>query len=278
MRHRVNWLFMVVAIAAIPGCKKHKPEPTCRETLKVTERNGQRVLQAVNGLYLREDFPVSGCKSQSDSEDPYQRQFVDGGLVQLFWLNHKIINGHEHKALQRAGKFSDSDTPYAIVEIEIYFPQPKELNITNLRSKDWQFRASTSHLRYPIDLLPYYFTKTPTEPVDSKKLTFDGGQHWAVPGSLEPATSQPYVVYCTLNLPPRVVDAKATESLESLFQRLIRSNAPEKENIGNTCRGRIQADNGKSIFARIDIPGNSVADIDKIFQATSKHLSELIVD
>ena len=47
---------------------------------------------------------------------------------------------------------------------------------------------------------------------------------------------------------------------------------------GNTCRGNVSADSGVDIGGRLDVPGIGVPEIDKIYKAMAKLLSELIVE
>lgn len=272
---RMSWLLMATTIVALTGCNKHEPEPTCRETLKVTERNGQRVLQAVNGLYLREDFPVSDCESQSDSQNSHQRQFTSKGLTQLFWLNHRIINSHEYKELQKTGKLSSSGAPYAVIEIGIGFGTTGTI-MGNKLPPAWWFKPAIPHHLYPIDLLPNFGLDMPDQnagvgPIKSKPTAY-----WAIRGSKNPLTKQPYVTFCSISPPPN--NPENDVAYQRDVKWLVQGKTYLKESIGNTCRGGVSADNEKPIGARIDVPGAGVADIDKIYQAVSKYLSDLTVD
>ena len=274
---RVSWLWMAVAIAVLPGCKKYKPEPTCQETLRVTERNGQRVLQAVNGLYLKEDFPVAACQSQPYSEDPYQRHFVAGGARQLVWMDHRLIHDDEYRALLEAGKWPP-DIPYSLIAIGINFPTAEEIAQRQkvLPIPDWWYAPVIPHQRYPIDLLPNFGLDAPDPnagvgPVKSKPKAY-----WAVRGTKDPMDGKPYTTFCSIKPPPS--SPENDHSYDRNVAWLVQGETYLKEYIGNTCRGGVGADNGKPIGGRIDVPGVAVADIDKIYQAVSKYLSDLTVD
>lgn len=268
----VVWILFVAATAC--ACKDHTPEPTCRETVKVIEYKGHRVLQTINGLHLREDFPLSDCQSKPYSKDPFQSYFVSGGLQQYKWRDGRLFDGKEYRALLDAGKWPES-TVYPVIELGIGFKEIDTIQ-SNDQPRDWWFEPAIRHKQYPIDLLPNFGLDVPNpnagiSPVKSKPTTY-----WAVRGSREFATGRPFVTFCSIKPPAGA--AVGDVSYERDIAWLIQGETSTNLYIGNSCRGGISADNGKPIVARIDVPGMALADIDKIYKAASKRLSDMTVE
>ena len=277
-----NFLLLAViatSSVALIGCKEHKPQPTCRQTLKVVERNGQRVLESLNGIYLKEDFPVGGCVGRPYSDDHYQHHYVQSGSEQLYWFNSKLYTGKEMMAAKAAGKWPEvpsgpGQMPYAIVEIGIGFwavdaPEPKP-------SPDWWYRPAMPHKLYPIDLLPNFGLEKPSPQANIDPIKDLDQVYWAIRGSKSLRTGEPYTTRCDIQPPPG--NPAKDVSYQGNPAWLIQGETYTKYSIGNTCRGGVNAGNGKRLGAYVDVPGMAVKDIDKIYRAVAQHLSDLTVE
>lgn len=272
-------MVLVTSCMFLIGCKDHKPQPTCSETLKVVERNGQRVLESLNGIYLKEDFPVGGCAGQPFSEDHYQHHYVKSGLEHLYWYNGKLYTGNEMMAAKTAGKWPEGplspvNPSYAIVAIGIAFseegaPEPKP-------DPDWWYSPALQHKLYPIDLLPNFRLNQPDPKAGIGPIKDLDGVYWAIRGTKSPITGRPYMTRCDIQ-PPRNNPAKDI-SYQGNPAWLMQGETYTNYSVGNTCRGGVSASNGKPLGARVDVPGMAVKDIDKIYRAVAQHLSDLTVE
>jgi len=277
--HLLGCIGLLLA-AALAACKPYKPEPPCRETLTITERNGQRVLQAVNGVYLKENFPVRNCVSKPYSDDPYKRNYVQSGSYSAAWYEGKLFDAEDQIPLRQAGKWP-AGVKSIVNLVTISFPAAEDIAQTQKSSPvlDWWFQPAIPHQRYPIDLLPNFGLDVPDPqagvgPVKSKPTVY-----WAVRGSQGPNTP-PYTTFCSMKSPPdwdgKNYSPEATKEKDVSW--LIQAETSETHTIGNTCRGYVSAGNGKPVSAMIDVPGSALKDIDKIYKAASQKLSELTVD
>lgn len=274
-------LSVVIATGGVVfiGCKEYKPQPTCKQTLKVVERNGQRVLESLNGTYLKEDFPVGGCAGRPYSDDHYQHHYVQSGTEQLYWLNGELYDRPKRLAAEAAGKWPEAPSgpgkmPYAIIEIGIAFaevgvPEPKP-------DPDWWYSPALPHKLYPIDLLPNFRLDKPNSQAGIGPIKDLDSVVWAVHGSKSPRTGRPSVTRCEIQPPPG--NHEKDVSYQGSPTWLIQGETYTKYSIGNTCRGGVSADNGKPLSARVDVPGMAVKDIDKIYRAVAQHLSDLTVE
>jgi hypothetical protein len=272
-------LSAVMGVTALTGCKEHKPQPRCSETLKVVEHNGQRVLESLNGIYLKEDFPVGGCAGSPFSEDHYQHHYVQSGFEQLYWFNSKLYTGKEMMAAKAEGQWPEVPSgpgkmPYAIVEVGITFaeigaPEPKP-------GPDWWYSPALPHKLYPIDLLPNFGLEKPNLQPNIEPIKNLDQVYWAVRGSKSPRTGRPSVTRCDIQPPPG--NPAKDVSYQGNPAWLIQGESYTKYSIGNTCRGGVNADNGKRLGAYVDVPGMVVKDIDKVYRAVAQHLSDLTVE
>lgn len=273
------FVLMATGATALIGCKEHKPQPTCRETLKVVERNGQRVLESLNGIYLKEDFPVGGCAGRPFSEDHYQHHYVARGSENLYWYNGKLYTNKEVMAAKTAGKWAEETQhpaapTYAFIDIGIAFaeadaPEPEP-------DPDWWYSPALQHKLYPIDLLPNFRLKQPDPQAGSGAIKDLDGVYWAIRGTKAPITGRPYMTRCDIKPPP--ANPAKDVSYQGNPAWLIQGETYTNISVGNTCRGGLSASNGKRLGAYVDVPGMAVKDIDKIYRAVAQHLSDLTVE
>jgi hypothetical protein len=257
-------IFAIALLACLAACGQRPPEPTCQETVKVFERNGQRVIQAVNGLYLRADFPIASCESRPFSKDPHARHFVDGGSLNFWWWDGTLYDATELVAARRAGISIPPEAP--LIQGGIGFndsPTPPA----------WWYEPAIKHQRYPIDLLPNFGLDQPDPQAGIGPV---GSAYWAVRGTKHPKTGQPFVNnYCSMKPPPGW--DRMDHAFEHDVMYLVQAETYARR-VGNTCRGAVHADNGRPLGARVDVPGAALADIDKIYRAISKRLSIYTVE
>jgi hypothetical protein len=264
---RVTQILLVTLTLSLAACKEHKPEPSCHETVKVIERNGQRVIQAVNGLYLRADFPIAGCASKPYSADPWARTLVNSGTYTFYWWRGRFYDGPEYAALAKSGAPIDKES--TTIQGDIGF------NDISLNPA-WWYQPAIPHQHYPIDLLPNFGLDKPDAQAGIGPIKTMPTSYWAVRGTKNPHSGHPYVNnYCSMNSPPNW-DGKDFTFARDVRYLVQASTTPSR--IGNTCRGGVWADNGKPIGARVDIPGLALPDIDKIYQAISQRLSQFTVE
>jgi hypothetical protein len=270
---------VVISIFTLTSCKEYKPQPECRQTLKIIEHHGQRVLESINGIFLREDFPFDQCISHPYSEDPHKKYYVKSGLVQLYWRDGILYDGPQYAAVKKSGKWPEPPpnsmiSPRAIIELSIGFAEmdaPKSPPFP-----DWKYSPAIPHKLYPIDLLPNFGLDKPDPQAGIGPISPTSFAYWAVRGTKQPDTKQPYTTFCSIRPPPNSLENDVTYQRDVKW--LIQGETYLKESIGNTCRGHVSADNGKRMGAMIDVPGMAVKDIDKIYQAASKYLSDLTVE
>lgn len=272
-------LSAVMGVTALTGCKEHKPQPRCSETLKVVERNGQRVLESLNGIYLKEDFPVGACAGRPYSDDHYQHHYVQSGLEHLYWFNSKLYTGNEMMTAKAAGQWpeepvSPAAPSYATVAIGIAFAE--EGAPESKPDPDWWYSPALPHKLYPIDLLPSFRLGKPDPQAGIDPIKDLDQVYWAIRGTKSPTTGRPSVTRCDIQPPPR--NPAKDVSYQGNPVWLIQGETYTQYSIGNTCRGGVSADNGKPLGARVDVPGMAVKDIDKIYRAVARHLSDLTVE
>lgn len=277
MRRAIEIVGVLVVLLALTACKKYKPEPSCQETVQVFEHNGQRVFQSLNGIYLKESFPIWACASKPDSKDPYQRKFVNAGRDNFYWREGKLFTTKEYAALLREGKWSKDYSPFVPIRIKF---GTEEWDKKIEPSIDWWFQPAIPHKLYPLDLLPNFGLDAPDPNAGIGPIKTKPTVYWAVRGTKNAASGFPNTTFCSMKSPPERY--KNDYSLEATKARdiawLIQAKTYEEDMVGNTCRGYVSADNGKSIAAMVDVPGVLVKDIDKIYKALARHLSELTVE
>jgi hypothetical protein len=293
--HRTVWL-VVIAAALLSSCKR--PEPAipdtvpCSETIKVTQRHGVDVVQTVSGLYLKAKVRGFGYDC---GRTPETRHLVDSGSFDMPWANGQFepeIGPGYTKAqwgkLNR-GEQASIMAPWrlhgAFVQMGISFKAmrtPEEIKKcdADMGFGDWWYDPAIPHKLYPLDLLPNWGLKGSPDPqAGVGPIKSKPSPYWAVRGVLSPHTKRPYTTFCSMNPPPewdgKDFREEVMKTLDPIW--LVQATSPKGQN-GNTCRGSVAADNGAAIGARLDVPGNAVPEIDKVYKASAKLLSELIVE
>ena len=93
---------------------------------------------------------------------------------------------------------------------------------------------------------------------------------------MDTQTKRPFVAFCSIKPPA------GNKESDVAYQRdpkwLIQGETYLKDQNGNTCRGSVGADSGVDIGGRLDVPGNAVPEIDKVYKAAANLLSNLIVE
>ncbi|GKT21584.1 hypothetical protein [Acidovorax sp. SUPP3334] len=277
MQRAVYWVAVILSLSALASCKEHKPEPICQETVQVFERNGQRVKQSVNGIYLKEDFPVSGCGRGGKGGTPGEEKYVRMGFNNFYWRENRLFTMKEYSELLREGKWPKEEVPMVKILIDFErqgIPAEKDL------PKDWWYQPAIPHKLYPIDLLPNFGLDVPDPEAGVGKIKSKPTVYWAIRGTMDKLSGTPYTTFCSLRSPPerdpKDYTDEATKARDPSW--LVQAKTYESDTVGNTCRGYVGADNGKFISAMIDVPGAAVKDIDKIYDELAKKLSEMTVD
>jgi hypothetical protein len=287
----------VLFAVTLSSCKR--PEPAipdtvpCIETIKVTQRNGVDVVQTISGLYLKAKVPGIDYLC---GRSPETRHLVDHASFDMPWANGQFApvigpgytkeQWSKLKRSEQAAVMEPWHKHGAYVQMGIGFGNDKlaqeqvQKDKAEGRYQDWWYEPAIPHKLYPIDLLPNWAVKDGPDPqagigpIKSMPTTY-----WAVRGVLSPKTKRPYTTFCDMNSPPdwdgKDHRPEATKALDPIW--LIQATAPKTQN-GNTCRGSVSADNGAAIGARLDVPGNAIPEIDKVYKAAAKLLSELIVE
>lgn len=270
-------LCAALLMLGLVGCER-PPEPSCRETVQVFERNGQQVLQAVNGIYLKKEFNISSCTWEKGRKEPDVRRFVAGGSDVFYWYENRLIEMQEYGGRVRGGNWSKNYQPQ--IQIYIGFGSNDSVSEEN-KNKPWWFEPAIPHAMYPIDLLPNFGLKEPDLEA-GKGSVKSSPPYWAVRGTHRSGsgTGWPFTTFCSMRSPDgwdgKDHSPEATKEQDPKW--LVRARTFENTTVGNTCRGKVSADNGKSIGAMVDVPGAAVKDIDKIYKAVAAYLSEMTVE
>lgn len=160
MHHILPLSAALAAALLLGGCQPSEPEPTCRQSVRVSERHGQQVIQAVNGLYLRADFPISGCEARPYSKDPKARHFVRSGSLDYYWWKGALYDGREHAQLVRAGALTAQES--ILIQGGIGFHENEDDPARAfLKPRAWWYQPAIPHQHYPIDLLPNFGLDAP---------------------------------------------------------------------------------------------------------------------
>ncbi|MRD47238.1 hypothetical protein [Caenimonas koreensis] len=145
---------------------------------------------------------------------------------------------------------------------------------------EWWYQPRIAHERYPIDLLPNFGLDAPDPQAGVGTVKSAPSPYWAIRGTTAVRSKRPYSTSCSVKPPPdwdgKDFSDKATRARDVAW--LVQAEAGAYVDIGNTCRGFASADNGKLITAKIDVPGMAISDIDKIYLAAARRLSEVTVD
>ncbi|MBF9266055.1 hypothetical protein [Paracidovorax cattleyae] len=268
-------LCTALLILGLVGCER-LPEPSCRETVQVFERNEQQVLKAANGVYLRKDFNIAACERGAGAKENEPRRFVAGGGDVFYWYEDRLVGMREYGGRVRGGKWPKEYQPK--IQIYIGFGGNDSVGENN-KNKLWWFENAIPHAMYPIDLLPNFGLKEPG-PEAGKGSVKSSPPYWAVRGTHRPGTGWPFTTFCSMRSPDgwdgKDYSPEATKEQDPEW--LVRARTFENITVGNTCRGKVSADNGKSIGAMVDVPGAAVKDIDKIYKAVAAYLSEMTVE
>lgn len=130
---------------------------------------------------------------------------------------------------------------------------------------------------YPIDLLPNFGVDGGPDPqAGIGPIKTPAGPYWAVRGTFNPATKYPFTTRCSFKPPLGNKEGDVAYQLDPTW--ILVGETYLQDQSGNTCRGNVSADSGVDIGGRLDVPGIGVPEIDKIYKAMAKLLSELIVE
>ncbi|WP_208943523.1 hypothetical protein [Paracidovorax avenae] len=267
---------VALAAFALAGCKQ-PPEPTCEETVQVFERNGQRAFQTVNGIYLKANLPFSGCGNKRENNGSGKNKYVRLIFESFYWHNNKLSDMKEYSQLLKRGEWPKDPPP--LVKIIIDFDRQ---NASTKRDpgKDWWYQPAIPHKLYPIDLLPNFALESPDPEAGIGRIKSKPKAYWAVRGTLNSLTRNPYLTFCSMKSPPerdpRDYSEDATKERDPSW--LIQAMTYEEDFVGNTCRGYVSASNGQPIAAMIDVPGAAVKDIDRIYTAMAEKISAMTVE
>lgn len=268
--------WVTLSMLGFAGCER-PPEPSCRETAQVFERNGQQVLQAVNGVYLRKDFNMTSCTWGKDGKEDEPRRLVAGGADDFFWYEDRLIGTREYAERNKRGDWPKEYKPRILIMIGFGVNQAVG---ESDREKSWWFEPAIPHAIYPIDLLPNFGLKEPDPEAGKMAIRSSPSPYWAVRGTSRPGTGRPFTTFCSMRSPDewdgKDYSSEATKERDPVW--LVQAKTFEDRKDGNTCRGHVAADNGKSIGAMVDVPGVAVKDIDKIYKAVAAYLSSMTVE
>jgi hypothetical protein len=295
--HPALWILVLTA-ALLSSCKRSEPEipdtVPCSETIKVTQRNGVAVVQTVSGLYIKAKMRGFGY-DRSCGRTPETRHLIEGGSFWMYWANGQfepeVGPGYttEQWGKLTIGERAKAKEPWrkhgALIEMHIGFSEKSTLEKTQKNSDDlrlhkWWYEPVLPHKLYPLDLLPNWGLKDGPDPQAGIGQLKNSPPTWAVRGTLYKPTGRPELTRCSMNSPPgwdgKDHKPEVTKELDPVW--LLQATTPTGE-IGNTCRGYLGDDKtGYLIGAMIDVPGNAVPDIDKIYKTAAHLLSELIVE
>jgi hypothetical protein len=272
---RLKYLCALLACVALSACKEYKPGPTCAETVPITERNGHKVRQALNGVYLKADeIDMRACGSNPYSKDPWQSKFVLGIHQNYYWGKGRLMRTKAE--LREVGLEQELDklgqTQVSWIELNISFEaDPRKFT----PPPAWWYSPAMPHQRYPIDLLPNARLDQPDPGAGVGPVLSKEAASWAVRGTKHPDTGMPYTTLCNIRPPPGNIPGSIAYERDPKW--LVQGETYTEETIGNTCRGGVWATNGK-LAAMIDVPGAALPDIDKIYQAASLKLTDLTVE
>lgn len=262
---------LLFACLAVAACKEHKIEPTCSESVLVTERNGHKVRQTLSGVYIKADqIWGMSCESNPYSDNPQRRHFISTLFSKYYWFNGRLI-GHADADFSKVDR---RKAPFIelISNFQVGPPKPNPIS-------DWWFHPAIPHQRYPIDLLPNFGLDQPDPNAGVGPILSKPTVYWAVRGTQSKRNGTPEVTRCSMRSPPNW-DGKdyspgATKERDPGW--LIQAKTYAETTVGNTCRGYVSASNGK-LAAMIDVPGAGLPEIDKIYQAVSQKLTDLTVE
>ncbi|GKT21583.1 hypothetical protein [Acidovorax sp. SUPP3334] len=277
MQRAAYWVAVILSLSALASCKEHKPELTCRESVEVFERNGQQVLKATNGVYLKKDFNITSCSVEPGRKEPGAKTFVAGGSYAFYWYEGRLASGREYSERKRKGDWPDEHKPR--IEIYIRFGENQSISEAD-KPKSWWWQPAIPHKIYPIDLLPNFGLDVADPEAGVGSIKSRPSPYWAVRGTARIDGGSPYTTFCSMKSPPgwdgKNYSPEATKERDVAW--LIQAKTYEESILGNTCRGSVSADNGKRVGAMIDVPGAALKDIDKIYKAVAAYLSEMTAE
>lgn len=258
----------------------------CSETIKITQRNGVDVVQTVSGLFIKAKVRGFGYDC---GRTPETRHLVDAGSFDMTWANEQfepvIGPGYSKEQWNKLtiGEQADVLAPWrmhgAFVQMGLGFGNKLEAEerARQFKTYDWWRTPAIPHKLYPIDLLPNFGVKDGPDPkAGIGPIKTPAGPYWAVRGTLNPATKFPFTTRCSIKPPLGNKEGDVAYQLDPKW--ILMGETYLQDQNGNTCRGIVSADNGVDIGGRLDVPGKAVPEIDKVYKAASKLLSELIVE
>lgn len=263
-------LIGLLSCMSLMACKEYKVQPSCSETVPVTERNGQKVRQTLDGLYLKaEEIDMSRCSSRPFSEDPRKANFVAGINQYYYWGSGRLMRTNAE--LLEAGLVREQ-----VSRIELYINFDGDRGSSQYTPPPaWWYLPAIPHQRYPIDLLPNFGLDQPDPSAGVGPILSKPTVYWAVRGTKRPDTRMPFTTFCSIRPPPGNAQNDVAYQTNAIW--LVQGETYSQHNTGNTCRGGVSASNDK-LGAMIDVPGAVLPDIDKIYQAVSLKLTELTVE
>ncbi len=214
------------------GCQKDTPAPSCKQTLETTVVKGQNALESINGLQLKDTFPVFECTSRPYSENPADNKYVARGLEYLHWYQGELYDNKTTAPARAEG--------YATIVIEIQFGARQA-------RPDWWYSPALPHTLYPIDLLPNFGREAPVTDAAIQPLKDTDSIYWKVRGARQDVTR--------CDIQPRQDAGKSDRSSLTEPNWLIRGETEVRQWIGNTCRGHVMADNNKPLAHELTCRG-----------------------
>jgi hypothetical protein len=275
MRKLKPLIIVLMSLLATLACKKYDPSAfenqPCEKRVTETKRNGIDVIQTIDGVYMRAEI-ARGWPCGSTPET-LRLATGGGGGYGFYWYQGKPyklpFGGEPEVPYIHIGLLAVGVGPKARESAESAEAQDKRTGF-----QEWWLTPRIPHKLYPIDLLPNWGRRERPDPQSGSPSIFREFPVWAIRGISDPR-GRPYLTLCGIKPPP------GTASNDVRFERdpawLVQGET-HPGTIGNTCRGGVSASNGTAAGAMIDVPGDGLPDIDKIYRYASERLSTLIVE
>jgi hypothetical protein len=274
MKANSLWGLSLICLLILSACKKYDPSAfenqPCEKRVTETKRNGIDVVQTIDGVYMRADI-ARGWPCGSTPET-LRLATGGGGGKGFYWYQGKPYK------LPFGG---EPEVPYIHIGLLVVGVGPKAReSAENVAEHDkrtgfqeWWLTPRIPHKLYPIDLLPNWGRRDGPDP-QAGTAPIQEIAYWAVRGVLD-VRGRPFTTSCAIRPPP------GNPLNDFRYQRdpvwLVQGETVPGVH-GNTCRGGVRASNGTSAGAWIDVPGDGLPDIDKIYKYASEWLSTLIVE
>lgn len=246
-----------------PNAPENRP---CLEQLKVFDVKGQKAWKTIGGQYIRVGSMGPNCGKLDDKAKI--NEYVTGGIGGYEWLigEGRFWNEGVAKLPKTNEGFPDMSK---IDHVKLYFTFSSSPPRKYEPVPDWWYETALPHKLYPIDLLPNWGLDKP----GGKRVGGIDSHYWAVRGTKSPESGKPYInMYCEM-----VYEPMEMYSHRELAKELERAIKPAGGKGQNTCRGSISASSGK-ISAMIDTPSTLVPEMDKVFNAVSLKLSDIVIE